>query len=155
MLTLYRGIQMCHVNLADYVQNRLFSPAVPEPEKAAWRELLSLLGGEQVLVLPHQLLDQRWAKDYKTAFSFFKDFCSAVGTADEVTALRLLAEQAEVMAYLEQGVKRNIFAYPISWRLFISRYRSFVNMLAWWPNGDPLLASRSRSPMHLPFSRNT
>lgn len=133
MLTLYRGIQMCHVNLADYVQNRLFSPAVPEPEKAAWRELLSLLGGEQVLVLPHQLLDQRWAKDYKTAFSFFKDFCSAVGTADEGTALRLLAEQAEVMAYLEQGGKEEHIRVSYLLEAFyqsVSQFREHARMVA-------------------------
>ena len=95
-------------NLAGYVKNRLSSPAVSESEKAAWRELLTLLGGEHVLALPQQLLHQRWAKDYKTALSFFKDLCAAVGTEDEATALRLLAEQAEVMAYLVQGEEEHI-----------------------------------------------
>ena len=95
-------------NLAGYVKNRLSSPAVSESEKAAWCELLTLLGGEHVLALPQQLLHQRWAKDYKTALSFFKDLCAAVGTEDEATALRLLAEQAEVMAYLVQGQEDHI-----------------------------------------------
>ena len=95
-------------NLAGYVKNRLSSPAVSESEKTAWRELLMLLGGEQVLALPQLLLHQRWGKDYKTALSFFKDLCAAVGTEDEATALRLLAEQAEVMAYLVQGEEEHI-----------------------------------------------
>ena len=121
------------VNLADYVQNRLSSPAVPAPEKAAWRELLSLLGGEQVLVLPHQLLEQRWAKDYKTALSFFKDLCAAVGTEDEAAALRLLAEQAEVMAYLEQGGKEEHIRVSYLLAAFyqsVSQFREHARMVA-------------------------
>lgn len=121
------------VNLADYVQNRLSSPAVPEPEKAAWRELLSLLGGEQVLAQPHQQLEQRWAKDYKTALSFFKDLCAAVGTEDEAAALRLLAEQAEVMAYLEQGGKEEHIRVSYLLAAFyqsVSQFREHARMVA-------------------------
>lgn len=121
------------VNLADYVQNRLSSPAVPAPEKAAWRELLLLLGGEQVLAQPHQQLEQRWAKDYKTALSFFKDLCTAVGTEDEAAALRLLAEQAEVMAYLEQGGKEEHIRVSYLLAAFcqsVSQFREHACMVA-------------------------
>jgi hypothetical protein len=73
-------------------------------EKSPEREaLLREFGGEATLDLPARLLQERWAKDYKTALTFYKEFCAAACEADETTALSKLREQAEVLAYFQKG----------------------------------------------------
>ncbi len=48
------------------------------------------LGGEEMLKLPAQLLEQRWARDYKTVYSFLSEFKAALeqGDADAMAGLR-------------------------------------------------------------------
>lgn len=71
-----------------------------EPQLAAeLRRGLALLGGEQVLQLPAQLLEQRWAKDYKTAYAFFCEFKAALAQED-AAAMSALADYTD---YLLQG----------------------------------------------------
>ncbi len=73
-------------------------------EKSPEREaLLREFGGEATLDLPARLLQERWAKDYKTAFTFYKEFCAAACEADETTALSKLRGQAEVLSYFQKG----------------------------------------------------
>lgn len=87
----------------DNISKRLHSKSTPEAEKAAWHELLQEFGGEATLALPGKLLQQRWAKDYKTALGFFKDICTAAAEKDEAACLAKLQEQAEVLEYFRQG----------------------------------------------------
>ena len=88
---------------AGLVKKRLDCPTATAEEKSAWYELIQELGGEVVLELPDKLLQERWAKDYKTALTFYKEFCAATTEQNEAVCLRKLAEQAEVLAYFRQS----------------------------------------------------
>lgn len=87
----------------DNISKRLHSKSTPEAEKAAWHELLQEFGGEAALELPGKLLQQRWAKDYKTALGFFKEVCTAAAEKNEAACLAKLREQAGVLEYFRQG----------------------------------------------------
>ena len=90
-------------NCARLIKDRLNAPGATDEEKAAWRELLQELGGEASLEIPDRLLNERWAKDYKTALTFYQEFCTAAAEKDEATCLKMLDEQAEVLAYFRQS----------------------------------------------------
>lgn len=87
----------------DSISKRLHSKSTPEAEKAAWHMLLQEFGGEAALELPGKLIQQRWAKDYKTVLGFFKEICAAAAEKDEAVCLEKLREQAEVLEYFRQG----------------------------------------------------
>ena len=88
---------------ASLIRRRLDTPSATAEEKAAWLELLQELGGTASLEIPDRLLNERWAKDYKTALTFYKEFCAATTEQNEAVCLRKLAEQAEVLAYFRQS----------------------------------------------------
>ena len=88
---------------AHLINERLNSSKATDEEKAAWSELLQELGGETALEIPAKLLQKRWAKDYKTALTFYTEFCTAAMEKDEATCLKMLSEQAEVLEYFRQG----------------------------------------------------
>ena len=90
-------------NCASLIKDRLNDPGATDEEKAAWRELLQELGGTASLEIPDRLLNERWAKDYKTALSFYQEFCTAAAEKDEATCLKKLGEQAKVLAYFRQS----------------------------------------------------
>ncbi|MBR5194861.1 MAG: hypothetical protein IKW48_01820 [Akkermansia sp.] len=90
-------------NCARLIKDRLNAPGATDEEKAAWRKLLQELGGEAALEIPGRLLNERWAKDYKTALTFYQEFCTAAAVKDEATCLKMLSEQAEVLAYFRQS----------------------------------------------------
>ena len=90
-------------NCASLIKDRLNAPGATDEEKAAWGELLQALGGTASLEIPDRLLNERWAKDYKTALTFYQEFCTAAAVKDEATCLKMLNEQAEVLAYFRQG----------------------------------------------------
>ena len=90
-------------NCAGLIKDRLNDPGATDEEKAAWRELLQELGGTASLEIPDRLLNERWAKDYKTALTFYQEFCTAAAEKDEATCLKMLNEQAEVLAYFRQS----------------------------------------------------
>ncbi len=88
---------------ASLIRRRLDTPSATAEEKAAWRELLQELGGEAALEIPDRLLNERWAKDYKTALTFYQEFCTAAAEKDEATCLKKLGEQAKVLEYFRRG----------------------------------------------------
>ena len=88
---------------ASLIRRRLNTPSATAEEKAAWRELLQEFGGTASLEIPDRLLNERWAKDYKTALTFYQEFCTAAAEKDEATCLKMLNEQAEVLAYFRQS----------------------------------------------------
>ena len=90
-------------NCASLIKDRLNAPGATDEEKAAWGELLQELGGAASLEIPGRLLNERWAKDYKTALIFYKEFCTAAAEEDEATSLKMLGEQAEVLEYFRQS----------------------------------------------------
>ena len=90
-------------NCASLIKDRLNAPGATNEEKAAWRELLQELGGAASLEIPDRLLNERWAKDYKTALTFYQEFCTAAAEKDEATCLKMLDEQTEVLAYFRQS----------------------------------------------------
>ena len=85
------------------IRQQLDSTTATAEEKSAWYELIQELGGEAVLGLPDKLLQERWAKDYKTALTFYKEFSAATTEQNEAVCLRKLAEQAEVLEYFRKG----------------------------------------------------
>ena len=88
---------------AKLIKDRLVNPTATVEEKAAWRELLNELGGEKSLDIPGKLRNERWAKDYKTALNFYKEFCAAATEKNEAACLNKLDKQAEILEYFRQG----------------------------------------------------
>ncbi|MBR1978257.1 MAG: hypothetical protein IJ985_01990 [Akkermansia sp.] len=70
----------------------------PEVESLL-RELVQLVGGEQVLTYPAAWCDEQLCRDYKTALQFYKDFCAAASAENEAQVIELLREQEQVLAY--------------------------------------------------------
>lgn len=93
---------------AFLIQRRLDSRTATGEEKAAWLELLQELGGTASLEIPDRLLNERWAKDYKTALTFYIEFCEAAAAKDETACLKKLREQAKVLEYFRQGGKTEL-----------------------------------------------
>lgn len=91
------------VELSYTIRRKLSYSSTSQEEVDALLSLLSLFGGVDSLLLPSQLLDQRIAKDYKTAYYFFADFLAAAQLTDEDACLRRLAELAPLLDYLLQG----------------------------------------------------
>lgn len=91
------------VTLSYTIRRKLSYSSTSQEEVDALLSLLSLFGGVDSLLLPSQLLDQRIAKDYKTAYYFFADFVAATQLTDEEACLRRLAELAPLLDYLLQG----------------------------------------------------
>lgn len=91
------------VELSYTIRRKLSYSSTSQAEVDALLSLLSLFGGVDSLLLPSQLLDQRIAKDYKTAYYFFEDFLAATQLTDEEACLRRLAELAPLLDYLLQG----------------------------------------------------
>ena len=90
-------------NCARLIKDRLNDSGATDEEKAAWLELLQELGGTTSLEIPDRLLNERWAKDFKTALTFYQKFCTAAAEKDEATCLKMLNEQSEVLAYFRQS----------------------------------------------------
>ena len=91
------------VELSYTIRRKLSYSSTSQEEVDALLSLLSLFGGVDSLLLPSQLLDQRIAKDYKTAYYFFEDFLAAAQLTDDEACLRRLAELAPLLDYLLQG----------------------------------------------------
>ena len=91
------------VELSYTIRRKLSYSSTSQEEVDALLSLLSLFGGVDSLLLPSQLLGQRIAKDYKTAYYFFEDFLAAAQLTDEEACLRRLAELAPLLDYLLQG----------------------------------------------------
>jgi hypothetical protein len=131
---------------ARLVKDRLDSPSATSEEKAAWRELLNELGGEASLELPDKLLQERWAKDYKTALTFYKEFCAAATEKNEAKCLRKLEEQAEVMEYFRKGgemelLRVNALVSAFEEALYTMRDES--------PFPRPILPKKRRTPARM------
>ena len=73
--------------------------------KAELHFFLDALGGTRVLALPSQLLEQRLAKDYKTAYSFFCEFRAALEQGD-VAAMQALTDYTDYLLQSEADVLR-------------------------------------------------
>ena len=73
--------------------------AVSPEVTAAVQEFFEMVGGEVVLSYIEKWRDEQLAQDYKTALQFYKDLCAAASEKDETTALQLIEEQVDVMAY--------------------------------------------------------
>ena len=78
-------------------------PLTPHDESEAWCELAALFGGEPVMTQASYWLDERLAKDYKTAYYFLKDFTAALAMEDGAASAQLLQELVPTLAYLLQG----------------------------------------------------
>ena len=89
--------------LSGLIVERIQHPLTPQEEKAALLELYSLFKGEAVMTQPAYWLDERVAKDYKTAYYFLKEFTEALTMEDEAAAAELLQELAPTLEYLLQG----------------------------------------------------
>lgn len=89
--------------LSGLIVEGIQHPLTPQEEKAALLELYSLLKGEAVMTQPAYWLDERVAKDYKTAYYFLKEFTEALTMEDDAAAAELLQELAPTLEYLLQG----------------------------------------------------
>ncbi len=133
-------------NCAGLVKDRLDSPSATSEEKAAWRELLKELGGEAVLELPDKLLQERWAKDYKTALTFYKEFCAATTKQNEAVCLRKLAEQAEVLEYFRKGGEMELLRV----NALVSAFEEALDtMRDESPFPRPILPKKRRTPARM------
>ena len=131
---------------ARLVKDRLDSPSATSEEKAAWRELLKELGGEASLELPDKLLQERWAKDYKTALTFYKEFCAATTEQNEAVCLRKLAEQAEVLEYFRKGGEMELLRV----NALVSAFEEALDTMGdESPFPRPILPKKRRTPARM------
>ena len=142
---LNRGFEELRI-CAGLVKDRLDSPSATSEEKAAWRELLNELGGEASLELPDKLLQERWAKDYKTALTFYKEFCAAATEKNEAMCLRKLEEQAEVMEYFRKGGEMELLRVNALVSAFEEALDTMRNES---PFPRPILPKRRRTPARM------
>jgi sugar phosphate isomerase/epimerase len=131
---------------AGLVKDRLDSPSATSEEKAAWRELLKELGGEASLELPDKLLQERWAKDYKTALTFYKEFCAAATEKNEEVCLRKLAEQAELLEYFRKGGEMELLRV----NALVSAFEEALDTMGdESPFPRPILPKKRRTPARM------
>lgn len=90
-------------HLSDMLSRQLHHSDTSKEEKAALYDFLSIFGGETSLALPRRMLDERLAKDYKTAYAFFNDFTAAVMLDDDAECITRLRDLEPVLDYLLQG----------------------------------------------------
>lgn len=121
--------------------------APPEAE-IVLRELIELVGGEQVLDYPAAWYDEQLGEDYKTALQFYKDFCAAASEKDEQQSLALLKEQEEVLAYFAAKGEAEIWRVNKLAGFFHAALIDLVkfNMS---PYPDPVLPRELRTPARL------
>ncbi len=131
---------------AGLVKDRLDSPAATAEEKSAWYELIQELGGEAALELPDKLLQERWAKDYKTALTFYKEFCAAATEKNEEVCLRKLEEQADVLEYFRQGGEMELLRV----NALVSAFEEALDtMRDESPFPRPILPKKRRTPARM------
>ena len=131
---------------AGLVKKRLDCPTATAEEKSAWYELIQELGGEVVLELPDKLLQERWAKDYKTALTFYKEFCAAAMEKNEAMCLRKLEEQAEVLEYFRQGGKIELLRV----NALVSAFEEALDTMGdESPFPRPILPKKRRTPARM------
>ena len=131
---------------AGLVKKRLDCPTATAEEKSAWYELIQELGGEVVLELPDKLLQERWAKDYKTALTFYKEFCSAATEKNEAMCLRKLEEQAEVLEYFRKGGKIELLRV----NALVSAFEEALDTMGdESPFPRPILPKKRRTPARM------
>ena len=99
-------------NAAQVVERRLKSGYSPELE-VSLLFLLEDLGGQELLKLPAQLLDERWARDFKTVYDFLLDFKAALvqGDAEAMAGLRDYTEYLLQSEYDRLRVNALVAAY--------------------------------------------
>lgn len=121
--------------------------APPEAE-IVLRELIELVGGEQVLDYPAAWYNEQLGEDYKTAFQFYKDFCAAASEKNEQQSLALLKEQEEVLAYFAAKGEAEIWRVNKLAGFFHAALIDLVkfNMS---PYSDPVLPRELRTPARL------
>ena len=133
-------------NCASLIKDRLNAPGATNEEKAAWRELLQELGGEAALEIPDRLLNERWAKDYKTALIFYKEFCTAAAEEDEATCLKMLGEQAEVLEYFRKGGEMELLRV----NALVSAFEEALDTMGdESPFPRPILPKKRRTPARM------
>ena len=128
------------------ISERLVSVSATAEEKSAWYELIQELGGEAVLELPDKLLQERWAKDYKTALTFYKEFCAATTEQNEAVCLRKLAEQAEVLEYFRKGGEMELLRV----NALVSAFEEALDTMGdESPFPRPILPKKRRTPARM------
>ena len=131
---------------AGLVKKRLDCPTATAEEKSAWYELIQELGGEAVLELPDKLLQERWAKDYKTALTFYKEFSAATTEQNEAVCLRKLAEQAEVLEYFRKGGEMELLRV----NALVSAFEEALDTMGdESPFPRPILPKKRRTPARM------
>ena len=131
---------------AGLVKDGLDSPSATAEEKAAWRELLNELGGEKSLDIPGKLLNERWAKDYKTALNFYKEFCAAATEKNEAACLNKLDKQAEILEYFRQGGELELLRVNA---LVAAFEEALDTMRDESPFSRPILPKKRRTPARM------
>ena len=133
-------------NCASLIKDRLNAPGATNEEKAAWRELLQELGGAASLEIPGRLLNERWAKDYKTALTFYQEFCTAAAEKDETTCLKKLGEQAKVLEYFRRGGETELLRVNA---LVAAFEEALDTMRDESPFSRPILPKKHRTPARM------
>lgn len=136
---------------ADNLRRWLSDKRVAAERKAALRELVQELGGEQILAYPEKWLDERLACDYKTALQFFKDLCAAASTEDEAQSLALLKEQTEVLNYFaakgeEERLRVNELSQAFREALMVLWTEKYIPPT---PYPNPIMPESLRTPERL------
>lgn len=134
---------------AGLVKQVLSGQKTVSPEvEALLRELVELVGGEQVLDYPAAWCDEQLAEDYKTALQFYKDFCAAATAETDAQAIALLKEQEEVLAYFAAKGEGEIWRVNMLAMMFHATLME-LRECDYAPYPEPVLPEKLRTPARM------
>lgn len=143
-------VGLCELShCAEIVKQVLRGKTAVSPEvEALLRELVELVGGEQVLDYPAACYDEQLAEDYKTALQFYKDFCAAATAETDAQAIALLKEQEEVLAYFAAKGEGEIWRVNMLAMMFHATLME-LRECDYAPYPEPVLPEKLRTPARM------
>ena len=133
------SLELLSADAEDILTDKKADPAL----RQAVQTLVDKLGGVAMLNQPAQLLQKRWAKDYKTALHFFTGICAAAAMKNDQDCAAALQQQHETLQYFRQGGAWEILrlnALAEQFHLVLAEIGAGLH-----PFGDPVLPGNRRS----------
>ena len=135
----FETLELLSGDAEDILTDKKEAPAL----RQAVQTLVDKLGGAAMLNQPAQLLQKRWAKDYKTALHFFTGICAAAAMENDQDCAAALQQQYETLRYFRQGGAWELLrldALAEQFHLALTEIGDDSH-----PFGDPVLPANRRS----------
>lgn len=135
----FETLELLSADAEDILTDKKADPAL----RQAVQTLVDKLGGVAMLNQPAQLLQKRWAKDYKTALHFFTGICAAAAMKNDQDCAAALQQQHETLQYFRQGGAWELLrldALAEQFHLVLAEIGAGLH-----PFGDPVLPKNRRS----------